>query len=79
MVDFWAHYHCPAGDPTLVEERDKAEREGEGELTRSLDSLAAAQVAKLKHTIVALSESWVVSLHRNPHPSENARMSRFDA
>ena len=38
-----------------------------GGLTHSLDSLAAAQVAKLKHTIVALSEPWVVSLHRIPH------------
>ena len=45
---------------------DEHEREGGG-MTRSLDSLTAAQVAKLKHTIVALSEPWVVSLHRIPH------------
>ena len=36
-------------------------------MASSLHLLAAAQVAKLKLTIVALSEPWVVSLHPIPH------------
>ena len=49
-------------------ERERVrEREMGRRMTRSLDLLAAAQVANLKLTIVALSEPWVVSLHRIPH------------